>query len=176
MTLSPQPERTVQTETPAASTAFPASVVAETTNFLRALGVPGQVVCRDHRHGDEPHVWVEILTHDSSLLIGRQGRTLDALEHVLRLLLRPLANSNVRILVDVNAYRVRRREVLQQRARLAAEQVRRTGRSVLLEFMRPEDRRTVHLTLAVDGLISTESQGQGPSRRVLVRLKDPRAG
>lgn len=175
MTLYPQ-QHDVEAEALATRTALPQEVVEETTTFLRALGIEGRVICRDRRSDAEPHLWVEIITHESSLLIGGQGRTLHAVEHVLRLLLRRRVSNDIRILVDVNAYRVRHEEALRRRAQLAAERVHLTGRAVLLEPMSPEERRVVHCALATDGLVETESQGQGPSRRVLVRPRDPLAG
>lgn len=172
MITRPQ-QHVAEVEESTTQAALPQQVVVEAENFLRALGIEGQVRCRDCRNEAEPHVWVEIITRESSLLIGTQGRTLHAVEHVLRLLLRPLVNSDTRILVDVNAYRVRHSEALRRRAQLAAERARLTGRAVLLEPMSPDDRRVVHLALAADGQVSTESEGQGPDRRVIVRPKDP---
>ena len=174
--MTPRPQQhIVEMEALTTHRTLPQQVVEETMKFLRALDVEGQVLCRDLRNEEEPHLWVEIRTHQSSLLIGTQGSTLRAVEHVLRLLLRPFTGSAIRILVDVNAYRVRHMEALRRRARLAAERVRLTGRAVLLESMSPEDRRVVHLALAADGLVSTESQGQGPDRRVMIRPRDPLA-
>lgn len=153
---------------------IPQQVVVVTTKFLQVLGVPGEVICRDRRDDETPHLLVEILTPDSGLLIGEYGKTLRAVEHVLRLVLRSHVGDAVRVMVDVNAYRVRQMDALRQRARIAAQRARMTGRAVPLKPMNPADRRVVHLALATEECVETESQGEASARRVIVRPKDPR--
>lgn len=166
---------------PAAPTRAPARedlarrVVQVTMELLAAMGVEGSVLCRDRRTDETPHLWVEILARDSRFLIGERGSSLAALEHVLRRVLRPVVGDEVRIIADVNAYRVRRIEFLRRRAREAANRASRTGRAVLLDPMNAAERRIVHVTLAAIVGVTTESQGEEPERRVIVRPKDPLA-
>ncbi len=154
---------------------LPRRIVEVTDALLKVMGVEGKIVCRDRRRDDEPHIWIEILSPESGLLIGDRGSTLRALEHVLRLLLRPLTGETTHILVDVNAYRLRRMEILRRRAVEAVRRVRTTGRAVVLDPMSPADRRIVHVALAGEEGITTESQGDDPNRRVIVRPADPLA-
>lgn len=165
----------LQTAPAVRSDELPRRVVAAATEFLRHMGVEGDILCRDRRETEAPHLWLEILARDSGLLIGERGSTLRALEHVLRRVLRPLTGERTRIIVDVNAYRVRRTEVLRRQAREAARRARTTGRAVLLEPMNAADRRVVHLALATEEGIATESEGEDPQRRVIVRPTDPLA-
>lgn len=148
--------------------------VAEiTTTLLTAMGMDGSVVCRDRRADESAALWIEILSSDSRLLIGEHGSTLSALEHVLRLLLRAVVPENIRVFADVNAYRARREEALRRRAQAAAERARAVGHAVVLEPMRPAERRLVHIALAGEAGITTDSQGEEPDRRVVIRPTDP---
>lgn len=170
---APQHPRPPRTGTVAPDATMPQRAVDATTEFLEVLGIEGEILCRDRRGDEMPHLWIEVLTRASGVLIGERGRTLCALEHVLRLVLRPVVGDKVRVMVDVNAYRVRHMESLRRRARLAAQRARMTGRAALLEPMSPADRRLIHLTLATEEGVSTESQGEGAARRVVVRPRDP---
>lgn len=144
-------------------------VVDVTQALLRTMGIEAKVFCRDRRADESPHLWVEILCQESGLLIGERGSTLQAFEHVLRRCVWPLTGDAVRVVADVNAYRVRRIDIVRRLARAAAQRARRTGHAVIMESMRPFDRRVVHLTLAAEDGIATESVGEEPSRRVVVR-------
>ncbi len=152
-----------------------ATVKEITGRLLGVMGIPGEVICRDRRGDDTPHLWVEIVSQESGLLIGDRGSTLAAFEHVLRLILRPVLGEDVRVVADVNAYRVRRMDLMRRLTRDAVQRVRRTGRAVVLEPMRAADRRIVHLTATEEEGIASESVGEEPMRRVVVRPKDPLA-
>lgn len=179
MATHPSPQQkhktSVQVTVREQSDALPRRVVSVTTEFLRHMGVEGEVIFRDRRGTDSPHLWLEILARENGLLIGEHGSTLRAFEHVLRLVLRPVIGDGIRVIVDVNAYRIRRMELLRRRAREAERRVRTTGRAVVLEPMNAVDRRVVHLTLATEEGVRTESQGEEPERRVVVRPVDPLA-
>lgn len=150
--------------------------VEETTKeFLARMGMPGTVICRDRRQDEYPCLWVEILSPESRFLIGERGATLRALEHVLRLVLRGVVGNAVHIVADVNAYRARRADFLRRRAREAAQRARTTRRAVVLEPMPGADRRVIHLALASEADVTTESTGEDPERRIVIRPKDPLA-
>lgn len=150
-------------------------VVEVTSALLRSMGMPGEVSCRDFRSDESPHLWVEIVSRESGLLIGERGSTLLALEHVLRRCLRPVVGDAVRVMADVNAYRRHRMELVRRLAHAAAQRARRTGRAVALEPMGAADRRVVHVALVEEEGIATESAGEEPVRRVIVRPRDPLA-
>ena len=103
------------------------------------------------------------------LLIGVHGNHLMALQHIVRCLLRQQMTERAGIVVDVNGYQARRERSLLEVANDVANKAQRTGRSVVMEPMSAADRRTVHNALAQHQNIQTESLGEEPNRRVVVR-------
>lgn len=106
-----------------------------------------------------------------SVLIGRRGETLAALQLLMHLIVSKQSDTRERVIIDVEGYRHRREENLRSMAHRIAEQVRSSGRAVMLEAMPPNERRIVHMALADFDDISTESEGEGDQRRVVVSLK-----
>lgn len=149
--------------------------VAVVEEFLRRLGVPGSVTCRDRRGERPPHLWLEIVTasQESGLLIGERGVHLRALEHLVRLLLREHLQVTCRLFLDVNAYRLRRMEFLKRLARDSARRVMESRHAVTLEPMPAMERRIVHLALTGEASVATVSVGVEPERRVVIRPRDP---
>lgn len=116
-------------------------------------------------------VTVSVAGEDLGLLIGRRGRTLDALQSLLNVACcRPPAGPR-QVLLDVGGYRQRRAETVTRMALRGAESVRRTGRSVSLEPMPASERRLVHLALQDCGDLATRSEGRDPERRVIIERK-----
>ena len=108
-----------------------------------------------------------------SLLIGRRGETLSSLQLLVSLIVSKQAGSRERIIVDCENYRERRERNLRSMAARIADQVRRSGRAIMLEAMPPSERRIIHMALAETDDIATESTGEGDQRRVVVSLKRP---
>jgi len=106
-----------------------------------------------------------------SLLIGRRGETLAALQLIINMIVTKQAGKHGRVIVDAEGYRQRREDNLRVMAERVAEQVRRTGAPVMLEAMSPNERRLIHLALADYPDISSDSTGEGEQRRVVVALK-----
>lgn len=114
---------------------------------------------------------------DGGMLIGRRGQTLDALEHLVnRIVFRDETASALRIALDVEGYRERRQESLEQLAHRLAGKARETGRPVTLNPMSPRDRRVVHLALQDDPAVSTASEGEGHYRRLVIIPQNGRRG
>jgi spoIIIJ-associated protein len=108
---------------------------------------------------------------DLGILIGRRGQTLDCLQYLVRLIIGHQTNEWVPIQIDVEGYKERRYKALQDFARQMAEQVRAKGAPFKMEPMPPAERRLVHLALADDPDVFTESTGFGDSRRVVIMPK-----
>jgi spoIIIJ-associated protein len=106
-----------------------------------------------------------------SLLIGRRGETLSALQLLVNLIVAKQTGHHERIIVDAEGYRLRREDNLRSMAMRIAAQVRRSGHPIMLEAMPPSERRIIHMTLAETDDIGTESTGEGDQRRVVVSLK-----
>jgi len=106
---------------------------------------------------------------DGKLLIGTQGCHLIAFQHITRSLLRRQLAQHVYINVDVNGYRARRERVLVSLAETAARRAIAQGRAVVLRPMEASDRRMIHASLAGRSDVRTESLGDDPNRRVVIR-------
>ena len=106
-----------------------------------------------------------------SLLIGRRGETLSAIQLLVNLIVAKQTGHHERIIVDAEGYRLRREDNLRSMAMRVAAQVRRSGHPITLEAMPPNERRIIHMTLAETDDIGTESTGEGDQRRVVVSLK-----
>lgn len=136
--------------------------------LLRTMGISAISVSCTVIEGDSLRVVVEA-GEEGKLLIGVHGTHLLALQHVVRCLLRRHLGNDVRVLVDVNGYRARRERSLLDLAEEMARRAQRTGHSVVLRPMSASDRRTIHTALAHDKDVTTESLGDEPNRRVVVR-------
>ena len=127
--------------------------------------------------GDSHTIHLSVRGADTGIVIGRHGQTLDALEHLVsRIVLREEVSPDLRILVDMEGYRQRRQESLEQLARRLADKAKATGRAVALDPMTPRDRRTVHLALQSDPAVTTISEGEGNFRRLVITPQDGRQG
>ncbi len=102
-------------------------------------------------------------------LIGRRGTTLRALQFVLSLMVNKQLERRIRLVVDADGYRQRRESLLEGMAARLAQRVRSTGQPMVLEPMPPNERRIVHLALVDDPEVTTESEGAGDDRRVVIK-------
>ncbi|MFA7636616.1 MAG: RNA-binding cell elongation regulator Jag/EloR [Monoglobales bacterium] len=103
------------------------------------------------------------------ILIGRHGDTLDALQYLTSLYINKVSSEYVKIILDTENYRAKRKETLVKLARRLGSQVVKTGTSVTLEPMSPGERRIIHSTLQNNKLIQTVSIGEEPNRRVVIQ-------
>jgi spoIIIJ-associated protein len=117
------------------------------------------------------HMYVDIVDgpeDDMSLLIGRHGQTLEAIQELTRMVVGRKLDQRVRVVVDVEDYRKRREARLEEQARELAERVRETGQAEELDPMNAYERKLVHDAVAdVDG-VETESRGVDPDRYVVI--------
>lgn len=102
-------------------------------------------------------------------LIGRRGTTLRALQFVLSMMVNKQLERRIRLVVDADGYRQRRENLLEGMAERLAQRVRVTGQPMVLEPMPPNERRIVHLALVDDPEVTTESEGAGDDRRVVIK-------
>lgn len=117
------------------------------------------------------HWHIDITGPELGILIGRRGDTLDALQYLTNLAVAKQLSERVRIVVDVEGYRLRREETLVRLAKRLSEKVKRTGTRIVLEPMNPHERRIIHTSLQDETRISTFSEGDDPNRRVVISLK-----
>lgn len=107
---------------------------------------------------------------DMGILIGKRGQTLDSLQYLTNRVANKMQSGYVRVKLDTEDYRRRRKETLENLARNIASKVKRTRRTVALEPMNPYERRIIHSALQADPAVTTHSEGEEPYRRVVVTL------
>jgi len=126
-----------------------------------------EVRVQNEQPGDEG-LMLELQGPDSGLVLGNNARVLYALEHVVNQVVHHRGESHLKVTLDCNGYRSTRVLELQLMARKAAEKVRTTGVSFSLQPMPAVERRVIHLTLAEEAGIRTESSGLGLNRHVVI--------
>ena len=104
------------------------------------------------------------------ILIGKRGQTLDSLQYLANRVANKMQDGYVRVKLDTEDYRRRRKETLENLAKNIASKVKRTRKTVSLEPMNPYERRIIHSALQSDPAVSTHSEGEEPYRRVVVTL------
>lgn len=151
------------------------SIARETINIiLEKMHVNAQVsVSLGDSDGNRIQpVIIDIEGSDLSFLIGRKAETINALQFVTSLIVGRELGRWVPLQIDVQQYRKRREDELRKLARRIADQVSGTGRQQSLEPMPPNERRIVHIELHDHPHVETESEGEEPRRKVVVRLKE----
>ena len=119
----------------------------------------------------EEEVYVDLIGDDMGVLIGKRGQTLDSLQYLLSLVINKNSENYLRVKLDTENYRERRKETLENLAKNIAFKVKRTKKSVSLEPMNPYERRIIHSALQNDRYVTTKSEGEEPFRHVVVVLK-----
>jgi spoIIIJ-associated protein len=120
---------------------------------------------------DERLVMVDIQGNDLSILIGRRSETLNALQYIASLIASKELGKWLPLMIDVQGYRQRRERQLRQLGRKMADQAVQTGKRQILEPMPANERRIIHLELRNHPLVTTESTGEEPFRKVTILLK-----
>ena len=130
-----------------------------------------QVVVETNYHEEEKSMDIELSGEEMGVLIGKRGQTLDSLQYLVSLVVNKEMEEYIRVKIDTENYRQRRKETLENLAKNIAYKVKKTRRPVSLEPMNPYERRIIHSTLQNDKYISTHSEGEEPYRRVVVTYK-----
>ena len=114
---------------------------------------------------------IDLRGNDMGILIGKRGQTLDSIQYLTSLVANKQSEEYIRVKVDTENYRKRRKDTLENLAKNIAYKVKRTKRSVSLEPMNPYERRIIHSALQGDHYVTTHSEGDEPFRHVVVTLK-----
>ncbi|MFH1487160.1 MAG: RNA-binding cell elongation regulator Jag/EloR [Chloroflexota bacterium] len=143
--------------------------------LLSLMGVDATVHLRTPEPGVEleggPTIALDITGEDLGILIGRRGETLQALQYTVNLIVGRRLKARASVAIDVEGYRQRREQSLKNLAARMAERANATGQIMVMEPMPAKERRIVHLALADDPNVSTESVGLGESRKVTISPK-----
>ncbi|MDR1836520.1 MAG: protein jag [Treponema sp.] len=136
-----------------------------TAGLIERMGYPGKVSVLFR---DKHKIGIKIDSEHSSILIGKKGKNLDALQLLLNIYSGRLGKEEMRVILDTENYRIRREESLVRLAYNVAEKVRESRSSILLEPMNPFDRWLIHTTLNDIGDVETKSEGDGLYKQVRV--------
>ena len=145
-------------------------VVKETAKELLANL---QIDCAaEATEGEEGLMQVNIATEESGLLIGFHGETLSSFQLILGLMVYKKLGQWVKVIVEVGDYRAKRAVQLEALARASADQAVTSGQPVYLSYLPPAERRVVHIALQERTDVTTESEGEGNQRRVVIKPKN----
>lgn len=123
-------------------------------------------------HPQDREITVDLEGDDMGVLIGKRGQTLDSLQYLTSLVANKKNEEYIRVKVDTENYRERRRATLENLAKNISHKVKRTRKPVSLEPMNPYERRVIHSALQNDKFVCTHSEGEEPYRRVVVTLRE----
>ena len=141
-------------------------------DVFRAMSM---VVVSDIKYDeDEKTMDIELSGDEMGVLIGKRGQTLDSLQYLVSLVVNKDMDDYIRVKVDTENYRQRRKETLENLAKNISFKVKRTKRAVSLEPMNPYERRIIHSALQNDRYVATHREGNEPYRHVVVTIKRER--
>lgn len=135
--------------------------------LTRRMNVPAEIEVQD----GEENLRMVLSGENMSILIGRRGETLDAVQYLTSLYVNRSRDEYLRVTLDTENYRAKREETLRKLAVSKANQVKKSRRKVVLEPMNPNERRILHSALQNDPDVTTHSEGEEPYRRVIITLK-----
>lgn len=138
-------------------------------NLFKAMDIESEI--KINYNEEEQTMDIDVSGPDMGILIGKRGQTLDALQYLISLFVNKKSESYIRVKLDTENYRSRRKDTLENLAKNIAFKVKRTRRSFTLEPMNPYERRIIHSALQNDKYVSTRSEGEEPYRKVVVYLK-----
>ena len=143
------------------------------TQVCNAMGIQVSV---DSKFDEAENVLdINMIGEDMGILIGKRGQTLDSLQYLTGLVANKNQEEYIRVKLDTENYRERRKETLENLARNIAFKVKRTKKPVALEPMNPYERRVIHAALQNDRYVVTRSEGEEPFRHVVISLKRERS-
>ncbi len=174
-TTKVEKEEVVETPAPAKKEEKLCEVADETkaacekflTDVLTTMGMEATITTSIDEDGA---LVLDIAGENMGLLIGKRGQTLDSLQYLTNRVANKMQDGYVRVKLDTENYRARRKETLENLAKNIAHKVKRTKRSFSLEPMNPYERRIIHSALQADKYVSTHSEGEEPYRKVVVTL------
>ena len=138
-------------------------------NLFKAMDIEAKVTI-DYDEA-EATMDIDVEGPDMGILIGKRGQTLDSLQYLISLFVNKKSESYIRVKLDTENYRERRKETLENLAHNLAHKVMRIHRPVYLEPMNPYERRVIHSALQKDKYVETHSEGDEPYRKVVITLK-----
>lgn len=169
-----EPEQKKESELAKVNDETVAVCVKFVSDVLNAMGMKDAKVTS--KIDEEGALSIDVEGSNMGILIGKRGQTLDSLQYLTNRVANKMQEGYVRVKLDTEDYRRRRKETLENLAKNIASKVKRTRRAVSLEPMNPYERRIIHSALQGDKFVSTKSEGEEPFRHVVVYLDREKAG
>ena len=171
--VKPVKEEKVEVKEEPVKKVVPAGKEISAEDFLKDVfkAMKMEVEIKVTENKEENTLDIELSGEEMGVLIGKRGQTLDSLQYLVSLVVNKYSDEYIRVKIDTENYRERRKETLENLARNIAYKVKRTRKTVSLEPMNPYERRVIHSALQNDRYVTTQSEGEEPYRRVVVTLK-----
>jgi spoIIIJ-associated protein len=141
------------------------ALAREVLTKIISLISPNTTVSAERRGAD---IHVILKGNNPGILIGSQGKTLEALEFIINKVVNKVSEKKTRVIVDAEDYRIRREESLQRLALKMGEKAKKSGKVVITNPMNPYERRIIHLALKADQALQTKSKGEGLYKKILI--------
>lgn len=138
-------------------------------DVFQAMGI--KAACEVNYDKENSTIEVNIDGDEMGVLIGKRGQTLDSLQYLVSLVVNKNSEDYIKVKLDTENYRERRKETLENLARNIAYKVKRTRKPISLEPMNPYERRIIHSALQNDKYVETYSEGEEPYRKVVINMK-----
>ena len=138
------------------------------TDLFKAMDIEVEISKEFNEENNE--LEINLAGPKMGLLIGKRGQTLDALQYLISLVLNKNSDEYIKVKLDTENYRERRKETIENLAKNVAKKVKKSGRPAFLEPMNPYERRIIHATLQNDKYVDTHSEGDEPRRKVVVTV------
>ncbi|MDD3926225.1 MAG: protein jag [bacterium] len=135
--------------------------------ILSLMGIDAELETWD----EDGYIHINAEGPEMGIIIGRQGQTLDSIQFIVNLILNKHREDRIRVIVDAESYRERRKEILASTAEKMAARAVQTGQEIALAYMTPFERRVIHTTLQDNEDVTTFSEGEEPYRRVVISPK-----
>jgi spoIIIJ-associated protein len=143
----------------------------QTILFLKDVFIAMKLVVQVDKQLNEEGITFNLIGTDLGILIGRRGQTLDSLQYLVNIVANRFSNTHLRIILDAESFRERRKKTLEELATRLAGRVIRFKKEVVLEPMSSQERKIIHFWLQDHALVKTVSKGEEPNRRVVIVLK-----
>lgn len=145
--------------------------VEETILFLQNVCQAMDIDVSVEKQEDKDGVILNLTGKELGMLIGRRGQTLDSLQYLVNIVANRYSDSYLRIVLDAENFRNRRKKTLEELSDRLASRVIRTRKEVVLEPMSPQERKIIHAQLQDHPKVKTYSKGEDPNRRIVITMR-----
>ncbi|KIL36281.1 DNA-binding protein [Cohnella kolymensis] len=145
--------------------------IDEAIRFLQEVSTAMELTVSVERLDENDAVRLNITGSDLGILIGRRGQTLDSLQYLVNIVANRHSNRHLRIVLDAEQFRERRRQTLEALSERIATRVMRSRKEIMLEPMTSQERKIIHARLQAHPNVKTYSQGDEPNRRIVIALR-----